>query len=175
MNKEILIIENKIYEKSEGFLIRDSNWRDYYSNRTKIQENNLVIVPLNKCPYYSIESTVIYNPKEVKCIRIEKHFSKNHFSTPIIFKHEYHEFCGISVLGFFFRKCYYIEEKNLNQSVYCNRHFIPLTPKTIKYVANLKNKNYSEYINIINKEKNVTIFNLHGGIDLCVPDLERIS
>ena len=176
MGKNVLIIENKIYEKSDKYLIRESNFRDYYSDRSKIPENNLVLVPLNKCPYYSIESTVVYNPKEVRCIQIQKHFSKNHFCTPIIFQKEYHEFCGVSSFGYFFRKCFYILDEDVSQSTYCHKQFIPLTPKTIKHVAESLNKSYSDYLKIIiNKNEQFTIFNLHGGINLCVPDLERIS
>jgi len=171
---DVLIIDNRIYERTDKYLIRQSNNSDYYSSGVRIPSGNSVLVPRSKCPYYKVEATIIYNPQNGKSIRLEKHFSPEHFCTPLIFIPKYHDFGGTVAKGYLFRKCYYLLERDLDFIVYKNDHYIPLTPKTITHFASLKKKTYSYLLNKIHEHKNVTIFNLHKGIDLSNQDLERI-
>lgn len=176
MNENVFLFGEKLYEKTTKYLTRLSNSLDYYSTGEKINENCFVLVPFSKCPFYTVESVVLYNPREVKSIKIEKHFTKNHFATPISFSPNYQEFNGYSSRGHFFRKCFIVLESNSNELVYQYIQLIPVTPRTIQQVAKRNNKTYTDYLYKLKKEcPNVTIFNLHGGSYLCNEELESIT
>lgn len=171
----IKIYQDKIYEKLDLYIPRLTIATDYYSNKERMPKDHYVIVPLSKTPSYTIESVVLFSSIECKSIPIEKHFSKYHFSSPIQFIREYHEFCGISAFGYFSRKLYLVDENDMDTKIYYHKQTIPLTPRSITRVAKSLNKLYSDYLNIINKDNNVTIFNLSRGIELCFPEIDEIT
>lgn len=176
MSEDILILENKIYERVESYLTRLSNKKDYYVTREKIPENYYVIVPFAKCPFYSVESVVIYSPGEVKTIKIQKHFSADHFATPIIFVSKHYAFGNTVALGYFYRNLFYVQERGMDVKVYCHKQYIPVTAKTIQVVAQQENKSYTNYLFQLKERcKNVTLFNYHGGSHQCDEGLESIA
>lgn len=176
--KNSLVFENKIYNRAENFLPRLSNNYDYYSNGLKIKPGNYVIVPIKKCSYYVVENVVIYNTNKTPCLKIIKHFSPYQFCSPIKFLPEFFEFSSHLAFGFFRRKVYFLKEKNVDFFVYCREENIPLTPRSINYVAKENNLSYLELLNLIKKKERgheLTIFNLRGGINLGDDTIDEIT
>ena len=170
-----IIFENKIYEKSDFYITRKSSKNDYYSNKEKIPDGYWVVVQLNQCPSYTVSSVVIYSPLEVKPIKIDKHFNKHQFSTPIQYKPDFFEFGGVSAKGYFYRRLFYIDESGMDVKVWVHKQFIPLTPRSITWVAKSKKLTYTDYLYKINKDKNATIFNLYNGIELSIAGIDEIT